>query len=87
MDNMVIELAVWAVLAVIAHKLDSEYIFRACDLFLCYILTGHCWRLTLLAFATIWVLTWAYNLVAYMTVEGVVPELKHVMRMRRYGKD
>ena len=85
--TIVIELVIWAILSVTAQKLDSDYLFRGCDFFLFYILSGHNVYYTVLIFIIARGLVHLYNWFAYMTVEGVVPELKHSMRMRKYGKD
>lgn len=79
-ENLFIELAIWLVAGAIASKINSNYIFRACDLYLIYILSGHSWRITIPVFIVVFSLMKVWQWIGEFLLEVLFPELRHKVR-------
>lgn len=81
-QDLLIELAVWLVACIIADKINSDYIFRACDLYLIYVLSGHSWRITIPVFVAVFSLLKVWKWIGEFLQEVLFPEAKRRFRDR-----
>ncbi|MBQ7569134.1 hypothetical protein IJT17_10090 [bacterium] len=79
-DTMIIELGIWLVAAIIAGEAKSQVIYRACDFWLIFVLSGHNWRITIPVFIVLFLLLRLTNFVGLLIHQAVVPELRHMLR-------
>lgn len=79
-ENLIIELGIWLLACAVADKIKSDYIFRACDLYLIYILSGHSWRITLPVFIVLFSLMKIWRFIGDFLLDVLFPELRQKIR-------
>lgn len=81
-QGLLVELGIWLIACIVADRINSGYIFRACDLYLIYILSGHSWRITVPVFIAVFSLLMAWKWIGEFLMEVLFPELKGKFRDR-----
>ena len=79
-EGLIIELGIWLFACAVADKIKSDYIFRAGDLYLIYILSGHSWRITLPVFIVLFSLMKIWRFIGDFLLDILFPELRHKIR-------
>lgn len=79
-EGLIIELGIWLLACAVADKIRSDYIFRACDLYLIYILSGHSWRITLPVFIVLFSLMKIWRFIGDFLLDVLFPELRQKIR-------
>lgn len=79
-EGLIIELGIWLLACAVADKIKSDYIFRACDLYLIYILSGHSWRITLPVFIVLFSLMKVWRFIGDFLLDVLFPELRQKIR-------
>lgn len=79
-EGLIIELGIWLLACAVADKIKSDYIFRACDLYLIYILSGHSWRITLPVFIVLFSLMKVWMFIGDFLLDILFPELRQKIR-------
>lgn len=82
--TVIIELAVWLVMALVAKQVNSDYMFRACDIYLLFVLSGHRWMIAVPAFILLFFFIRFCNNLSDIIQEAIIPELKDIIRMKTY---
>lgn len=82
--TVIIELAVWLVMALVAKQVNSDYMFRACDIYLIFVLSGHRWMVAIPAFVLLLFFIRICNGLSEIIQQALIPELKDIIHMKAY---
>ena len=78
-EVFIAEIVIWVLVCTIASKTKNGYLFRLCDFFLLFIVTGHSLKITIPAFLTLTTFFLIWKHIGDFLKEVIFPEAKSVI--------